>query len=479
MTLPVLDRVTEAGARWLARRTTRRSFLGTAGKTVLVAAGGSAVSLAFAQQAEARVCGQSGVSPRCPTFDCVPPDFWGWCWYAGNASCCADGGLKKICDCCRTKYPNVQGYCPDGSSVFCVVESCLEDPRVQRVPLDRWISATVAETSAERTAARIAAGAAPTVVMTSADDPLLAAVALPVAAELGVPLLLVPGASVPAAVERELTRLGTTRIVMVGGGMSAAVVGTLATGRALDRMADTVAGIAAVSVEIAKWVVNRTGRKECVALGAGAASAALAGVVGGLAGNRRMPLLVSADAVTALRSAVGADTTVTWIGADSGAPATPGASDRVVTDADPSALSRKVAQIALDAEPAAQFRMAVSLAGAGPFSAAFLAPGTLAVLTGGPEIDPALRDWIIGVAARFSGAETSFAPSATLSAAGTYQLQSALNGFMANVLTGVSGQGLPVVAQPMAEREIGKARVRPPWPGRQAPPVVSRIAKGP
>ncbi len=305
MTLPVLDRLTETGARWLARRTTRRSFLGTAGKAVLVTAGGTAVSVAFAQQAEARVCGQSGVSPKCPTYDCNPPDFWGWCWYAGNAVCCADGGLKKICDCCRTNYPNVQGYCPDGSSVFCIVESCLEDPRVQRVVLDRWISTSAAGTSAERTAARLAPGAAPTVVVATADDPLMAAVAAPVAVELGVPLLLVPAAGLPEPLARELGRLGTTRVVAVGGGLSAASLEGLAAGRTVDRMADTAPGLAAASVEIAKWVIARTGRRECVAVGAGAGSVALTGVVAGLGSARRMPVVVTADAVTAVRTALG------------------------------------------------------------------------------------------------------------------------------------------------------------------------------
>jgi hypothetical protein len=57
---------------------------------------------------------------------------------------------------------------------------------------------------------------------------------------------------------------------------------------------------------------------------------------------------------------------------------------------------------------------------------------------------------------------------------GTYDLQSALNRFDTHVLQGVSGQGLPVISQPLAEREIGRAREKgaPPadrssyWAGR-------------
>ena len=78
---------------------------------------------------------QSGITPKCDTFDCVGPgDVWGWCWYASDG-CCANGGLKKICDCCTVNYPNVHGYCPSGTNVRCIVESCGTDPRVLKVAL--------------------------------------------------------------------------------------------------------------------------------------------------------------------------------------------------------------------------------------------------------------------------------------------------------------------------------------------------------
>ena len=50
---------------------------------------------------------------------------------------CAGGALKKICDCCRANHPNVHGYCPSGTNVLCIVESCGADPRVQVVALRR------------------------------------------------------------------------------------------------------------------------------------------------------------------------------------------------------------------------------------------------------------------------------------------------------------------------------------------------------
>ncbi len=113
-----------------------------------------------------------------------------------------------------------------------------------------------------------------------------------------------------------------------------------------------------------------------------------------------------------------------------------------------------------------------------PLAHAFVAPRMLVLLTGGPDVDPAMRDWIIARNARFASGEVSFAPAAALHSQGTYHLQSALNGYMAHLLAGVGGQGLPVVPQPMEERVMGKARVRPPWPDRQPAPVVSRVKKG-
>ena len=70
--------VIEAASRWLASRSTRRSFLGKLGRgAVLVAGGSTLATLLVGDEAEARVCGQSGVSPKCPTYDCEGDGVWG------------------------------------------------------------------------------------------------------------------------------------------------------------------------------------------------------------------------------------------------------------------------------------------------------------------------------------------------------------------------------------------------------------------
>lgn len=103
-----VDHFTEELGRWAARRTSRRSFIGRAGKIAVLVAGGPTIVALLADDAEARVCGQTGVSEKCPTYDC--DDIWGWCWY--TTGCCADGLLKKICDCSRPTTPTCTATAP-------------------------------------------------------------------------------------------------------------------------------------------------------------------------------------------------------------------------------------------------------------------------------------------------------------------------------------------------------------------------------
>ncbi|MBW3533908.1 MAG: hypothetical protein KY453_01610, partial [Gemmatimonadetes bacterium] len=65
----MIDRITERLGRWTASRSTRRSFLGRTGKVAMLVASGPTVATLLAGRAEARVCGQSGVSPKCADFD--------------------------------------------------------------------------------------------------------------------------------------------------------------------------------------------------------------------------------------------------------------------------------------------------------------------------------------------------------------------------------------------------------------------------
>ncbi|MCU1379633.1 MAG: hypothetical protein JWN29_2616, partial [Acidimicrobiales bacterium] len=210
-----MDDLVEGIGRRLASRTTRRTLLGRAAKVGVLVAGGPALASLLVERAEARECGQSGVSPKCPTFDCIGPgSVWGWCWYA-SPGCCAGGGLKKICDCCTAGWPNVHGYCPSGHNVRCMVESCHADPRVMYVPVLRAPGLTGPSVAAAR--ARLgAAGSGGVVVIGDADEPLLAAVAAAVSGGIGAALLLTPRDRLAAAVPAEIQRRKATSAIVVG-----------------------------------------------------------------------------------------------------------------------------------------------------------------------------------------------------------------------------------------------------------------------
>jgi hypothetical protein len=453
-----VDSTTEFAARWLAARSTRRSFLAGVARVAMIGVGTKAVSAVLSDQAQARVCGQSGTSPMCPTYDCVGPDVvFGYCWYA-SPGCCANGGLKKICDCCGIGYKNVQGYCPQGSAVYCVVESCLEDPRVQSVPLERYVVADPIEASI---AALIDRGAdtTATVVLVSAEDPLLVAVAMPVASELGAPLVACDRNSLSAILVDELKRVGVRRVVTVGP-ISASMLSALEAlgATTIDRIT-TAADQANISLETAKWLAQRTGFYEAVCIGAGGAAVTLAPVAGAYAAQRRRPLLISADAVGAFLGDRTAG--VAFIGTEVAGANSRFAGSISMNSDDPQLISLTMANRGLSAS---QGTVAITFADASQsFVASPLALGAIVVLVPSASND-VLRDWLMENRKRFSGAKLVRAVSAPADDSLVYALQSALNGYDAHLLSGNDGDGLPVYAQPFEEQAMGAVRVTGPLP---------------
>ena len=470
-----LDHVTESAGRWLAARTSRRTFIANAGRAAVLAAGGSALAGVFAMRADARVCGQSGVSPKCPTFDCYAPDHWGWCWYA-NGGCCADGGIKKICDCCRDAHPNVHGYCPEGSNVFCIVESCLEDPRVMKVTVERHQGATSVLLGLQRSLLS-PARASRLVVIGDGDDPLMAAIAAPVAAELSAPLVLSHTAQLVDPVRAELLRLGATRFLLVGSNHSAQVVADLSALGPVEHIG-TSPGAAAASVEVAAWLIARQRRSTAFCLGAGSLSVSVAASVAAVAALRRAPVLIAPDAVSTVR-ATGATFTTTFVSDEVGSPGAARAEgDTIVRGSDSTTISRTIAQLALDAEPRATFALVVMPAGGAVPSNGLLGSGALVLVHPDGVLDPVARDWIEVNRARFTRIDIATDAPGALPPDGVYQLQSAANGFRSQLLIGTDGQGIPVVSQPLEERPVGRARVSGELPVASSttrPPVVARV----
>jgi hypothetical protein len=456
----------ERAGRWLAARTTRRSFLGTVGKVGLVAAGGSIVSQVLADRAEARVCGQSGISPKCPTYDCFAPSVWGWCWYAGNASCCADGGLKKICDCCRANHPNVHGYCPEGSNVYCVVESCLEDPRVMKVVVTAHDGSSAVALANHRTAAFVA-GSIGTVVLVHPTDRFLASLATPVASRLTAAVLTTPLEGLLPEVAAEITRLGAKRVVVVGSGFTAPVLESIASlvGAGSVEHIGTNPSVPAASIEVARWLVANGAQDRAIVIGTGGQSQALAPAAGAAAALDQGILLIGVDAAAAFRGER-ESVALTFVGES-----LPGAagSDRKVDGTDAADLARKLADQRMAAEPASLWPLALVIGDDSALSASLIQPGTLAVLHGVDTLDAPMRDWLIAHRAKLSAAHVAAGGRSGLTDQRVYEVQSAVNGFQAHLLIGGDGMGIPVIAQPNEEKALGRARITGPAPTTAKP----------
>jgi hypothetical protein len=440
-----IDGAVERLGRWTAARSTRRSFLGRAGKVGVLVASGPVVATLLAEQADARVCGQSGVSPRCATYDCG--DVWGWCWYARG--CCANGGLKKICDCCAFRWPNVHGYCPSGHNVKCIVESCGTDPRLQVVALHRLISDDAGAVAFSARRVRFGGGANEAVI--GDVDSLWGAVAGPVAAVLGAPLFLVPRAPLAGPVITELQQLGVRSVKIAGGLLPGSVDSALTNAGFQVERVGTAPEAAAFSVQVANWLrtINGAGRTVCIEpYGASVLAATVAAGYGGATGS---PLVIGIDAAKA------AGVPALLVGPEATARAGEVPGSETTGSASVTGLAAELANRVLAAGvPASTIVLAPrgspGLAGAVGLSAPIVLhePGNL----------NGAREWLYEREQR-GRAERCFLVGASgqLGSAGILELQSILNGYEANKLIGVSGQGLPVIPQPVEERPIGKARI--------------------
>lgn len=480
--MTTIDRVVEGASRWLAARTSRRSFLATTGKVAVVTAGGATLASVFATRAEARACGQSGVSPRCPTYDCVGPDVvWGWCWYA-SPGCCTNGGLKKICDCCKRNHPNVHGYCPDGHNVYCMVESCLEDPRLQRVALERTFATDAVDVSLARIATR-PAGTTPHVVVAS-SEPLAAALAGPLANRLGLPLALTDPNGMRPGLASELTRLGVKRATVVAAGLSGALIDALRSVVSDVDLVGSPTDIAVASVDVALRQSEGRDTTDAVCIGADALSVDLAAAASSYAAARNMPVLIGIDAVNAFRAQSGRGGSTLLVGDSSASGESLVADPIVVKGNDPRSISLALADRLFDLSATAAVAAGTTPEKFGlafvPASSARIGVGY--VPTGGPVIvhsdgvvTPELRDWLQARRSRFAVAECLLSIAGSLPDSGVLELQGAMNGFDRQFLRGDDdGVGIPVFAQPLEERPIGMVRVTGPLPSTSVPGNVPR-----
>ncbi|MEM8923297.1 MAG: hypothetical protein AAGD35_07315 [Actinomycetota bacterium] len=452
------DGAVERLGRWTAARSTRRSFLHRFGQLAVFVAAGPTIAGLIVREAQARVCGQSGVTPKCDTFDCVGPgDVWGWCWYASDG-CCANGGLKKICDCCTVDYPNVHGYCPSGTNVRCIVESCGTDPRVQAATLTSitWS----ASGGYHHPAATTAHDGAVRAVVAKSDDPWLQAVAAPLAGALGAPLLAVgPGTGPTEADLAVLRSLHVSEVVVVGPVTGADAF--TADGLTLDTVTtelDPAAASLAVADRIASINdIHRSVTVEPLGLSAEALPAAAAfATLGGY------PLVVGASTAGTL------GWPTVFVGPE---PVDPGLTHDRTTATGLVELSIELADWAAAIPSVTTDRLAIAPVGSSEVIG-LVNLGVPLVLHPANRLG-ALETWLQEHAVRYGQLRQIFyvdGPGA-LTTEQYWHLQSAANGYRVDQLQGVAGQGLPVIRQPMAERPLGMARIDGALDlGSQAPP---------
>jgi hypothetical protein len=425
--------------------------MGWLGRGAVLVAGGSTFVGLLADRAEARVCGQSGVSPKCPTYDCVDA-VWGWCWYANG--CCAGGRLKKICDCCG-KVNNVHGYCPSGVNVKCIVESCGTDPRVQTVPIVRVQTDSPVAMATAFSRARFAKNAKPIVVISNSEDLLSCGIAATAAAALGGPLLLTAGGSLDAQVIAELQRLGSTDVRIIGLGMSASIDNTLTPyGRSVTRPFGG-ANHVDLSAEVANFVRDKTKTTRAVCVESTGSSLAMAPIAAAAAASKGMVFLVGV-ANAAARAKEGIVLTY-MVGEEAASHANEVAGSKAVHSGDAFAVTAELAGHMTNTEHTnvASITLAPWNANAGLAAS----PGVVIMHSRPGSLDGA-RDWMF---ASRPGFRQVYAVGATggLNNDGYYEAQSLVNGFEAHLLIGVSGQGLPVISQPESERPLGQARLTP------------------
>ena len=441
----------EVASRWLASRSTRRSFLGKLGRgAVLVAGGSTLATLLVGDEAEARVCGQSGVSPRCATYDCEGDGVWGWCWYA--TGCCSGGELKKICDCCLANHPNVHGYCPSGTNVLCIVESCGADPRVQVVGVRQVLTDDVVAMAAGASRVRNAEGAAPEVWLVEAGQGTLAAVLTPMGHRRGIPVLLARGGGLGGHLIAELQRLGARKVVLRGPGLSAGLEADLVRyGITVDRLDVDVslASIVALSEGLAQQF-RGDGVRRAVCVESSGRSLEAAPLAAGLAVAKGYPLIVGVDQAKAAGF-----TLVYLVGPEAAARADEVPGGHPLGEASWTALSVAMVDVAFRVEGATATGLGL-VAETGPGPLGLLAAGG-PILVHAPGSLDGVRDLLFAHRDRLR----SVAPGGVQGARSTdayYELQSIVNGFDAHKLIGVAGQGLPVIDQPMEERPLGLAR---------------------
>ena len=192
---------------------------------------------------------------------------------------------------------NVHGYCPSGTNVLCIVESCGADPRVQVVGVRRLPTDDLVALAAGASRVSNGEGSAPEVWLVEAGQAVLASVLTPVAARREIPVLLARGGALGAHLVAELQRLGARKVVLRGPGLSAGVEADLVRyGITVERLDPdgSVAAIATLAEGFAGQL-RRAGVRRAVCIEPSGLSLEAAPMAAALADAKGYPLIVGVD----------------------------------------------------------------------------------------------------------------------------------------------------------------------------------------
>jgi hypothetical protein len=295
------------------------------------------------------------------------------------------------------------------------------------------------------------------VVVGDAHDRLAASVAAPVAGAVDGPLLLTGRDGLDAAVRAEIGRLAPTEIIVVGPGLPATIDAELQALAPTSRP-HTAVDLPVASLEIARWMQPRTGARRAFCIEAAGVSAEAAPAAGAVAAARKVPLLVGVDQAIAAATGGEEAIAVTYlVGPEPSGRAGQVPGGFPLRSGDRDSLAVELAAVAAGAERLQGLTVHMVPGG----SAGAAVGATAGIVLFHPDGD--LGGAAAGVLRANQGAlgrAYAYGGPGALSDRGTYELQSAINRFDTQFLQGVSGQGLPVISQPLPEREIGRARVK-------------------
>ncbi|MEM7325166.1 MAG: hypothetical protein AAF531_18900, partial [Actinomycetota bacterium] len=336
------------------------------------------------------------------------------------------------------------GYCPSGTNVRCIVESCGTDPRVLNVALTplEWAGAT----GYHHAAVQLGHASATKAVVADDSDRWMQYIAAPLAGTLGIPLLGIGPNGASAEDIALLNSLGVTEVIAVG---PVSATGTLtAAGFTVDQVT-TASDLATISQQVADHITKINDIHRTVTVEAAGLSAEVAPAAAAFAALGGYPLVVGS--ATAL--AIGYPTL--YVGPEPAEVAVSGNRTVATSAVD---LSIELADLAAAIPHVSPNRIAIAPSGSSD-AVGLVNLGVPLVLHPLDRLGP-LESWIQDHSLRYGELAEIFymVGPGQLITEEYWKLQSAANGFRADQLQGVAGQGLPVIRQPLAERPLGMAR---------------------